>query len=179
LAKGLAACRRPPILNAVTCQPDKIEALPDMAARSGADLTALLLDPSGFPPQSHEEKLTLAQEIHQSAANHGLGLDRLIFDPVVPPMNWPDATLRAGEAIQTIRLLASGLFFQEPAATMIGLSNLLSGQRKTYPSTYDAALLAMAVGAGLSHALVNVLDPATRNTLKLIQQLGPKNGSTG
>ena len=171
LARGLAACNAPPILNAGTLEADKLREILPLAARHQTDLVLLLLDARSFPAATLEGKITLALELREHALAAGLTDDRLIFDPVLPNLTWPDAWSQTGEVVKTVRLLSGGELWGEPARTMAGLSNLRSGLRHTYPLRVEEAALGVLAGAGLSLALVDVLQPGLMETVRVINQL--------
>ena len=54
---------------------------------------------------------------------------------------------------------------------MAGLSNLRSGLRDTYPLRVEEAALGLLAGAGLSLALVDVLQPGLMETVRVIDQV--------
>ena len=139
LAKGLAVCDQPPVLNALTLEEAKLRETLPLAATHDTDLVLLLLDGRSFSPPSLEDKVTVAMQLRDAALAAGVKEERLIFDPVLPNLTWPDAFARLGEIIKLVRLLADGALFQTSARTMVGLSNLRSGLRHTYPSKLEEA----------------------------------------
>jgi len=171
LAKGLAACRGKPILNALTLEPQKIEEILPLAAAHQSDLVLLLLDERSFPPPTLEGKIALAAELRERALAVGLPAERLIFDPVLPNLSWPDAWEQVRECIKTVRLLAAGAVFPEPARTIAGLSNLRSHLRRVYPLEVEVTCLSLLAGAGLSIALADVLQPGFKEGTRLIREL--------
>ena len=96
LARGLKACRQPPILNACTLEEEKLRDIMPLAASHGLDLVLLLLDANSFPAVTLEGKVTLALELRHQALDAGIDSTRLIFDPVLPNLSWPDAWRQAG-----------------------------------------------------------------------------------
>jgi cobalamin-dependent methionine synthase I len=172
LAKGLAACRSAPILSALTREEKKLAEILPLAAEHQTDLVILLLDERSFPPPGAEGKIALAVELRERALAAGLPGEKIIFDAVVPNLSWPDAWAQAGEVIKTVRWLAGGEIFGEPARTMAGVSNLRSGLRKQYPMQVDTHFLAMLAGAGLDIALADALVPEICETVRFIQGLG-------
>ena len=171
LAQGLATCRQKPILNALTLEPKKLDEILPLAAAHQTDLVLLLLDERSFPAPTLEGKIALAVELRERALAAGLAAEQLIFDPVLPNLSWPDAWEQVRESIKTVRLLAGGAIFPEPARTMAGLSNLRSHLRRVYPLEVETTCLAMLAGAGLSIALADVLQPGFREEIKLIREL--------
>ncbi len=171
LAKGLAVCRQPPILNALTLEEEKLAHLLPVAVHAQAKLVLLLLDERSRPAPTLEEKLTLAARLYEAALAAGLDAGQLIFDPVLPNISWPDVYYQTSAVIKTIRLLASGAIFGEPARTMIGLSNLRSGRRQLFPLELEAACLGLLAGAGVDIVLLDILQPGLLEHVHRIQQV--------
>jgi 5-methyltetrahydrofolate corrinoid/iron sulfur protein methyltransferase len=172
LARGLEVCRKPPILNACTLEDDKLREILPLAAAHRTDLVLLLLDARSFPAASLEGKITLALELREHALAGGLSDEQLIYDPVLPNLAWPDAWEQTRAVVQTVRLLAGGEILLKPARTMVGLSNLRSGLRHTYPVRVEEAVLGVLAGAGLQIALLDVLQPGLMKTVKIISLVG-------
>ncbi len=171
LAGGLAVCREKPILNAVTLEEPKLEEILPLAAEHKTQVVLLLLDERSHPPPSLEGKIALAVELRERCLAAGLSDEQLIFDPVLPNLRWPDAWPQTAAGFKTVRYLASGDLFGVPARTMVGLSNLRSGLRGIYPVEMEITVLALLAGAGLSSALVDVLNPALREQVQLMMQV--------
>jgi 5-methyltetrahydrofolate corrinoid/iron sulfur protein methyltransferase len=171
LAKGLAACDQPPILDALTLEPEKLREILPLAAAHDADLVLLLLDERSFPPPSLEGKVSVAMQLRDAALAAGLKEERLIFDPVLPNLSWPDAWAQVGEIVKLVRLLAEGSLFQTSGRTLLGLSNLRSGLRQTYPNKIDEACLYLLAGAGLTYVLADVLQPGLMESFRFINQV--------
>ena len=171
LAKGLAACDQPPVLDALTLEPEKLREILPLAAAHDADLVLLLLDERSFPPPSLEGKVTVAMQLREAALAAGVKEERLIFDPVLPNLSWPDAWAQVGAIVKLVRLLTDGALFQSNARTLVGLSNLRSGLRQTYPTKIDEACLYLLAGAGLTYVLADVLQPGLMETVRFINQV--------
>ncbi|HZE22306.1 MAG TPA: dihydropteroate synthase [Desulfobaccales bacterium] len=171
LAQGLAACQKPPILNACTLETDKLREILPLAAAHQSDLVVLLLDDHSRPAASLEGKISLALEFREHALAAGLAESQLIFDPALPNLAWPDAWPQVGEVVKAVRLLAQGDLWGAPARTMVGLSNLRSGLRRSYTVRVEEAVLALLAGAGLEMALVDVLQPGLMETVRVINQV--------
>jgi 5-methyltetrahydrofolate corrinoid/iron sulfur protein methyltransferase len=172
LAKGLPVCDQTPVLSALTLEEEKLREILPLAAAHDTDLVLLLLDEGSFPPPSLEGKVTVALQLREAALTAGLKEERLIFDPVLPNLSWPDAWAQVGEIVKLLRLLTDGVLFQSQARTMVGLSNLRSGLRRTYPSRVEEASLYMLAGAGLSWVLADVLQPEVMGAVRFINEVG-------
>jgi 5-methyltetrahydrofolate corrinoid/iron sulfur protein methyltransferase len=171
LARGLEVCGQKPILNACTLEDDKLREILPLAAVHQTDLVLLLLDARSFPAATLEGKITLALELRELALAAGVKDEHLIYDPVLPNLTWPDAWEQTQAVVKTVRLLAAGEVWQKPARTMVGVSNLRSGLRHTYPVGVEAAALGVMAGAGLQIALLDVLQPGLMDTVRIINQV--------
>jgi cobalamin-dependent methionine synthase I len=171
LEQGLAACRGTAILNALTLEEKKIAEILPLAGARQTDLVLLLLDERSFPAPTLEGKIALAVELRERALAAGIRDERLIFDPVLPSLSWPDAKEQIKECVKAVRLLATGAVFPEPARTMAGLSNLRSQLRRVYPLEVELTCLGLLAGAGLSIALADVLQPGFKEGARLIREL--------
>lgn len=173
LAQALPRCRRPPILNALTLEEHKLREILPLAAAHQTDLVLLLVDERSQPGRTLEDKLFLADRLRQKALQAGVPPERLLFDPVLPHLSWPDATAQFGAVVAAVRLLSSGAFFGEPARTICGLSNLRSGQRRLFPLDLELAALGLLAGAGLSLVLLDARQPCLLAQARLLNQLQP------
>lgn len=176
LARGLKECQKTPILNALTLEPAKLEALLPLAREHKTPLVLLLLDEKSFPPPTFESKATVALKLRQRALAAGLSEPLLIYDPVIPHLSWPEAGLQLGEGVKLVRALASGALLGEPAATLAALSNLRSGCRHSYGPEWESMALLLLAGAGLTYVMADVLLPETVNHLRLLAGVLGKGG---
>jgi cobalamin-dependent methionine synthase I len=171
LAKGLAVCRQKPVLNALTLEEHKLQEILPLAAQAQTDLVLLLLDEKSIIPPGLEAKLALAARLRELALAAGIDASRLIFDPVLPNLSWPDVYYQTTAVLKTIRLIASGALLGEPGRTMVGLSNLRSSRRQMFPLELETACLGLLAGAGLEIVLADVLQPNFLSQVHLLQQL--------
>ena len=171
LAQGLAVVNNPPILNACTLEEEKLREILPLASAHRADLVLLLLNARSFPAPSLEGKITLALELRAHALAAGLTDAQWIFDPVLPNLTWTDAWAQVGEVVKAVRLFNGGELLGEPTRTMVGLSNLRSGLRHSYPLRVEEAVLGVLAGAGLGIALADVLQPGLMETVRVINRV--------
>lgn len=171
LARGLAACRETPVLNALSLEEHKLAGILPLAVEHQTDLVILLMDERSFTPPRLEEKIALAVELREHALAAGLSQEQLIFDPVLPTLSWPDAVFQVSQVIKTVRLLACGAIFQENVRTMIGLSNLRSAQRSRIPIRLEEICLSLLAGAGLDFALADLFQKEITATAGIINRM--------
>lgn len=171
LERGLAACKGRAIVSALSREEKKLAEILPLAVEYKTELVILLMDERSMTPPRTEEKLALALELREHAVLAGMDPDALIFDPVLPNLSWDDALLRVSEDVKTIRLLAGGAIFQEPARTMAGLSNLRSGLKRRQPFSLEATCMNLLAGAGLEFLLADVLQPGFEEAYRTVSTL--------
>jgi len=176
LVRGLAVCRDKPVLSALSLEEHKLREILPLAVEHGTPLVLLLMDGQSRVPPRMEEKLALAIELRERAVAAGMKPGDLIVDPVMPNAAWPDAFSQVGELVRALRLLSGWSVFPEPMRTMVGLSNLLSGQRRRFPVAMEQACLSLLAGTGLEIALVNVLQSELMATFQQIRQMTREEG---
>lgn len=168
---GLGVAKDNPILSALSLEPGKLEGILPLAKSRNSELVILLMDEKSFTPPTVDEKISLAIELRSICIDYGIDSDKLIFDPVLPNMTWPDAMVRIGEVVKTVRLLSSGAVFQEHAKTMCGLSNIRSGIKNLYPENLEALTMASLAGAGIDVVLANSLNKNITNTAMTLNMI--------
>jgi len=152
---AIRAASRPPILNGFSLEPRKLGKILPLAADHGLDIIGYLLDADGHVPPDAQGRLSAGLALFDTAAAKGLSPERIIVDPVVPPLSWQDGGRQVREVLETLRLLPDLL--DRPVRTVAGLSNLTSGAPSGAPrQVVESAFLAMMAAAGLSMALLNV-----------------------
>lgn len=170
LDAGLAACGGRAIINGFSLEPAKLEAILPLARRYDAEIVGYLLHPDSRVPHAADELMALAVDLFEAYRALDLDPARLIVDPVIAPLSWPDGTRHNRAVLTLIRQLPELL--GTPVRTMAGLSNLASGAlplaRKI---ALEQAFLPMLAAAGLDLLLVNVLHGPTLETARICTDL--------
>ncbi|NQV32992.1 MAG: dihydropteroate synthase, partial [Phycisphaeraceae bacterium] len=106
-------------------------------------------------------------EIVQKAMERNFDPQRLYIDPIILPVNVPNAQSQPGNilnAVDQIKYLAD----PSPHITM-GLSNLSQGTNER--SLINRIFLAMAISHGMDSAIVEVLDEPLMNVVATSEML--------
>ena len=135
--------------------PSVLDTYAGMAAEAGGKLICLTMDAEGVP-QTVERRVEIAAELVTRAMELGLEPDRLFIDPIILPVNVPDAQAQPGLILQAIDQIA--ILSDPPPHITMGLSNLSQGAAAR--SLINRTFLAMAVSHGCDSAIVDVLDDA-------------------
>jgi len=124
-----------------------------------------LLYPDSRVPKDSSERFEIALELTARVEGAGVAKERLIIDPVVPPLSWDDGLFRARELLKTISLLPELLGF--PVRSIAGLSNLTTGvMDKSRKTLVESAYLSMLASAGLDYLMLDILNPHTISTAR-------------
>lgn len=166
-AEGWADWPGPLVLNGFSGDPGR-EEVPELAARHGLDLVVFLMA-SGIP-RTVDERLALAAHLVGVCQEAGVALDRIWVDPLVAPLGWMDGQELDAGLVEVVRGLPA--LFGQPVRTLVGLSNLTTsaagGSRVPW---MEEVFLALAAGAGLTHAMVNVRNPRILRVAKALEAL--------
>lgn len=147
---GLELCKQKPIVNSITGEKDRIDAIMPMVVEYGTSVVALTMDEAGMP-KTGEDRLRIATKIIDMIKDYKVNMDDIYFDALIQPVGSnPDQGLAVLEGIKLIRQA-----FPE-AHIVCGLSNISYGlpERKLLNRTF----LPMAIYAGLDSAIMDPTD---------------------
>ncbi len=143
-----AALRRYPgraLINSISYEKEKVEALLPMAKKYGAMFILLPLSDEGLPKDIHE-KISIIEAVSKQAYALGLTREDIVVDGLVATVG---ANKNAAiETLETIRYCK-----EKGLATICGLSNISFGLPER--SFVNAAFLTMAIREGLTMAIAN------------------------
>jgi 5-methyltetrahydrofolate--homocysteine methyltransferase len=149
LARGLESYRGKALVNSVTGEDERMEAVFPLIKKHGAAVIGLAMNEAGIP-DSPEKRLQVAKNILERAQDHGISAADVVIDPLILPVA---ATPNSGRiALETIRLVRSELGVN----TVCGASNVSFGLPNR--PRINSAFLSMTVGAGITAVIANPLD---------------------
>ncbi len=143
-----AALRRYPgraLINSISYEKAKMEALLPIAKKYGAMFVLLPLSDEGLP-KSPEEKTAIIEKIQSCAYEAGMRKEDIVVDGLVATVGANKSA--AVETLETIHYCK-----QNGLATICGLSNISFGLPER--SFVNATFLTMAIQAGLTMAIAN------------------------
>ena len=152
LEAGLAAYRGKPLVNSVTGEDERLEAVLPLVKKYGAAVVAISNDETGIS-EDPDERFAVAKMIVERAADHGIPACDVVVDPLIMPIG---AINQAGAtAMRIMRRLHDEL----KVNTTCGASNISFGLPNRHG--LNAAFLTIAIGAGLTSAITNPLHEET------------------
>ena len=158
MAVGVKAAKNRIILNGFSLEPRKLEQILPLARDYDADIVGFLLYPDSRVPTDAAQRFEVAMELMEAAEAAGVAKERVIIDPVIPPLAWAEGIIQAREVVKVIRTLPDLLGF--PVKTIGGVSNLgTNAPDRAARRVIEQSYVAMLASAGLSFALLDILKP--------------------
>jgi 5-methyltetrahydrofolate--homocysteine methyltransferase len=151
LEAGLAAYEGKALVNSVTAEDARLEAVLPLVKRYGAAVIALPNDENEIPKQP-TRRLELARKIVEIATGeYDIAVEDIILDPLAMPIG-ADTSL----VVRTLETIS--LIHDELGTNMIaGSSNVSFGMPGR--ETIGATFLTMAIKAGLTSAIMDARSP--------------------
>ncbi|MFA5096921.1 MAG: dihydropteroate synthase [Candidatus Omnitrophota bacterium] len=152
---GLKAAKNKTIINSVTADSEKLDAIIPLAKEHGSGLIGITISKKGIPGNK-DQRLELAAGIVATCAEKEFPIDNLYLDPIVLPVNVAQAQLKdILESIRDFKIIS------DPSPkTTLGLSNVSQGTR--FRGLINRTFLIMAIAYGLDSA---ILDPKDRELM--------------
>jgi cobalamin-dependent methionine synthase I len=148
----------PPMLNSITVERPRFEAMAPIIQLRECDVVALCIDDRGIP-KSAGQALENAVRLVSDLESLGVKRERIYLDPVVQAVSAnTNAALTALETIDRIRQELGGV------NVVCGLSNISFGLPKR--PLVNRVFLTLAMKAGLNAAIVDPLDNKLMGTLR-------------
>ncbi|HIJ72333.1 MAG TPA: dihydropteroate synthase [Planctomycetes bacterium] len=140
----------------------------EMAQNAGPKscLIALTMDKNGIP-QDVDTRVALAAEIVQKVMEKGFDTPRIFIDPILLPVNVPNAQAQAGNILSALDQI--NYLSDPPPHITLGLSNISQGASER--SLINRIFLAMAISHGLDSAIVDVFDHELMNVVATSEML--------
>ena len=157
LLEMMKLANKPGMINSVSGEVGKCEAI--MPAIKGTDwrLVALTCDPNGIPTDP-KVKFEIAQTLINNAKEYDIPLDHLFIDPLVTTLaTMGDSLLSFNEAVKMIKAE-----YPEVHITS-GLSNISFGM--PYRKAINTQFLALAMSAGMDSAIMDPTSADMRSTM--------------
>ncbi len=150
IERALKLTKAKPIINSITYEKERYEAVLPLALEYGTGIIALCMDDSGMP-ETTEERVAIAGKLISGLTAKGIDISDIYIDPMVRPIG--TGTHYGWVALETIRSVRA----QYPEVHITcGLSNISFGipARKVM----NQAFLIAAMTSGMDGAILNPLD---------------------
>ena len=162
---GLKLCKRPPLLNYLSTDAEKLRRILPMVARRKAEMVLLVTEPG--EAADAETMLKKAAILIGAANEAGVPNERLLVDPGLVHITSDAGQRHFVEAMEFLKALP-GTF--EPAVrSTCWLSGVSAGAPRTLRPVLESAALSMLSASGLSSVFINVSSRENRRLLRLMK----------
>ncbi len=148
LEAGLAVYKGKPLVNSVTGEDERLEAVLPLVKKYGAAVIAISNDETGIS-EDPDVRFAVAKKIIERALDYGIPTCDIVVDPLVMPIGAINTA-----AVQVMRLVHR-LRTELKVNTSCGASNVSFGLPNR--DGINSAFLTMAIGAGMTSAITNPL----------------------
>ena len=157
LEAGLEACSGRPLLNSVTGEEERLEAILPLVKKFNVPVVAISNDDTGIS-EDPDVRFEVARKIVHRAADYGIPANDIVVDPLVMPIG---AMASAGRQVfALVRRLREEL----DVNSTCGASNISFGLPNRHG--INAAFLPMAICAGLTSAIMNPVRPQEMQAIR-------------
>jgi 5-methyltetrahydrofolate corrinoid/iron sulfur protein methyltransferase len=140
------------IMNSISAQPERMQALIPVAAEAQCNVIALLWGPEGMPRDSNE-RAAMAVDLMMALSEAGIPNEKMFFDPIATPITLGADQIASGlEFLMMLQDIAPG------AGSTVGLSNVSNGVAEHLRKYLDRTYLIMLMKHGIKTAIVNAYD---------------------
>ena len=157
LEAGLEVAEGRPLLNSVTGEEERLEAILPLVKKYDVPVVAISNDDTGIS-EDPEVRFAVAKKIVERAADFGIPAHDIVVDPLVMPVG---AMASAG---QQVFALVRKLREELGVNTTCGASNISFGLPHRHG--INAAFLPMAIGAGMTSAIMNPVRPVEMEAIR-------------
>jgi len=158
LEAGLACYQGKALVNSVTAEDERLDAILPLVKRHGAAVIALPNDEEEIPAEPARRAELARKIIDVATGKYGIPIEDIVIDPLAMPVG-ADTSLVA-TTLETIALL-----HEEFGVNMtLGASNVSFGMPDR--GSIGAAFLPMAIRAGLTSAIMDARSPQLVRSVK-------------
>ena len=147
---GLKVAKGRPLVNSVTGEMEKLEAILPLIKKYDVPVVAISNDETGIS-EDPDVRFEVAKKIVQHAADYGIPAHDIVVDPLVMPIG------AMGTAGKQVFALVRRLREELGVNTTCGLSNISFGLPHRHG--INAAFIPMCISAGMTSAIMNPCRP--------------------
>jgi 5-methyltetrahydrofolate--homocysteine methyltransferase len=166
LEAGLAAYQGKALVNSVTAEDDRLDAILPLVRRHGAAVIALPNDEEEIPEDPRRRLELVRKIVDVATGKHGIPIEDIVIDPLAMPVG-ADTSL----VLSTLETIA--LVRDEFGLNMtLGASNVSFGMPER--ASIGSAFLPMAILSGLTSAIMDARSPQLVRAVKAADLLTNK-----
>ena len=158
LEAGLAAYEGKALVNSVTAEDERMEMILPMVKKYGAAVIALPNDDKEIPEDPQRRFELTEYIVDKATGTYGIPIEDIVIDPLAMPIG-ADSQMVV-RTLETIHLIADRIGVN----MTLGASNVSFGMPDRH--TLNSVFLPMAMGAGLTSAIMDARTPSIVTAVK-------------
>ena len=163
---GLKLAKHQGMINSTSAEPERLEKVPEVAARYSAKLIALLMGKGGIPVTAEERVAIAIDQLVPRAMEVGIPMEDLFLDPLV--LTVAGCQEYCPHAVEAVRYIKQGM---DPAPMTIGgLSNVSNNVPNENRSLLNRVYLVMLMAAGIDAVIADPLDRHLMEPIRIVEQ---------
>jgi 5-methyltetrahydrofolate corrinoid/iron sulfur protein methyltransferase len=163
---GLQVCKHPAMLNSASADPDRLDAVMELAAKYGARVIALTMGVDGIPPTADGRAGIAMEDLLPAAERAGLPVQDVYLDPLVLTVAFNQELAR--ETVEAIRMFK--MMADPPPTTVVGLSNISNNCPPELRPLINRTMLVMVMAAGIDSIIADPLDTVQNEFIRIIEE---------
>jgi 5-methyltetrahydrofolate corrinoid/iron sulfur protein methyltransferase len=172
IEEGLKVANRQCIINSVSAEEERLEAVPLVAKRYNAKLIALTMGKGGIPVSAEERANIALEKLIPRAQEVGMAMDDLLIDPLVLTVS--GCQEYCPHCVEAVRILK--VAGDPPPMTNVGLSNVSNAVPHEMRPLINRTYLVMLMAAGVDYVIADPLDRDLKEFIRIVNQ---RDDSTG
>lgn len=172
---GLKLAKQRGMINSTSAEPERLEKVPEVAARYNAKLIALLMGKGGIPVTAEERVAIAIDQLVPRAMEVGIPMEDLYLDPLV--LTVAGCQEYCPHAIEAVRYIKQGM--DPTPMTIGGLSNVSNNVPNENRSLLNRVYLVMLMAAGIDAVIADPLDRELLETIRIVEERDDSTGVGG
>jgi 5-methyltetrahydrofolate corrinoid/iron sulfur protein methyltransferase len=165
LEAGLKMCRRPPIVNYVAVDTQRLQEILPLAAKYQAGIILLVSDPS--QPADARQMLEKAEVLVGAANGTGIPNENIFLDPGIYHVTKEPGQRHMVEVFDFLQAIPGA--FEPDVQTTVWLANSSAGAPPRLRAVIESALMMNLAGFGVSSMFLDVLRKENRRAIHLLK----------
>ncbi len=163
---GLEVHKGQAMINSVTGDQEKLDALMPPAKKHNAKIVGIALTEKGVPPDV-DSRIEIIMNIVNSAMEQGVSLENVYLDPIALPVGvLQEQVVNCTEAVKVFKQLEELMGLPESPLTIVGLSNVSQSSPPELKSLINRTYVVMLLSHGLDAAIMDPLDEEMMKAVK-------------
>jgi 5-methyltetrahydrofolate corrinoid/iron sulfur protein methyltransferase len=165
LEAGLKICKRPPIVNYVAMDTQRLQEILPLAARYRAGIILLVSDPSR--PADARQMLEKAAVLVGAANGMGIPNENIFLDPGIYHVTKEPGQRHMVEVFDFLQAVSGA--FETAVQTTVWLANSSAGAPSRLRPVIESALMMNLAGIGVTSIFLDVLRKENRRAIRLLK----------